>query len=173
MRPTKTNFLRITAVVMILAVGGVIGAVALPSSATTLPAVVVVRTSVPPARVITPPVQSVTVTATATATETTTTPPRPNITVTVTAASRNKVRTEPQGIWDRLAQCESGGNWADNTGNSFYGGIQFTLSSWRSVGGTGLPSNASRSEQIKRGILLQKDQGWRAWPVCSRKIGLR
>lgn len=77
------------------------------------------------------------------------------------------------GVWDRLAQCESGGNWAINTGNGFYGGLQFTLSSWRAVGGTGLPSNASREEQIARAQSLQARQGWGAWPACSAKLGLR
>jgi hypothetical protein len=76
-------------------------------------------------------------------------------------------------IWDRLAGCESGGNWVINTGNGFYGGLQFTLSSWRAVGGSGYPNQASRSEQIYRGQLLQARQGWSAWPACSAKLGLR
>src|SRR5687768_8553280 len=54
-------------------------------------------------------------------------------------------------VWDRIAACESGGNWAINTGNGYYGGLQFSLSSWRGVGGVGLPSEASREEQIARG----------------------
>ena len=74
-------------------------------------------------------------------------------------------------IWDRIAACESGGNWAINTGNGFYGGLQFTLSSWAAVGGSGLPSNASREEQIMRGQMLQARQGWGAWPVCSGRAG--
>lgn len=77
------------------------------------------------------------------------------------------------GVWDRLAACESGGNWSINTGNGYYGGLQFSLSSWRAVGGAGLPSNASRSEQIRRGEMLRSKQGWGAWPACSRKLGLR
>jgi LysM repeat protein len=76
-------------------------------------------------------------------------------------------------VWDALARCESGGNWAINTGNGFYGGLQFTLSSWHAVGGTGYPNLASREEQIMRGQMLQARQGWGAWPVCSAKIGLR
>jgi len=75
-------------------------------------------------------------------------------------------------VWDRLALCESGGNWATNTGNGYYGGLQFSLSSWRAVGGTGYPHNASRSEQINRGNSLRSSQGWGAWPACSRKLGL-
>lgn len=76
------------------------------------------------------------------------------------------------GVWDRIAACESGGNWSINTGNGYYGGLQFSLSSWRAVGGSGLPSNASKSEQIARGKILQSRQGWRAWPACSARAGL-
>lgn len=76
-------------------------------------------------------------------------------------------------VWDRLAQCESGGNWAINTGNGFYGGLQFTISSWQAVGGSGLPSNASREEQIMRAERLLAIQGWGAWPACTAKLGLR
>ena len=76
-------------------------------------------------------------------------------------------------VWDRLAQCESGGNWSINTGNGFYGGLQFTQSSWHAAGGSGSPQNASRSEQIRVAQHLQQMQGWGAWPTCSHKIGLR
>jgi LysM repeat protein len=75
--------------------------------------------------------------------------------------------------WDSLAACEAGGNWAINTGNGFYGGLQFTLSSWHAVGGSGYPNQASREEQIARGEMLQARQGWGAWPACSAKLGLR
>ncbi len=77
------------------------------------------------------------------------------------------------GVWDRLAACEAGGNWSINTGNGYYGGLQFSQSSWRAVGGSGLPSNASREEQIQRGKMLQARQGWGAWPSCAAKLGLR
>lgn len=76
-------------------------------------------------------------------------------------------------LWDRLARCESGGNWSINTGNGYYGGIQFSLASWRAVGGSGYPHQASRLEQIYRGELLQARQGWGAWPACTRKLGIR
>jgi LysM repeat protein len=75
-------------------------------------------------------------------------------------------------VWDRLAQCESGGNWAISTGNGFYGGLQFTQSSWAAVGGSGSPNMASREEQISRAQMLQARQGWGAWPACSAKLGL-
>ncbi|EFQ83768.1 Transglycosylase-like domain protein [Aeromicrobium marinum DSM 15272] len=75
-------------------------------------------------------------------------------------------------VWDRLAQCESGGNWATNTGNGYYGGVQFSLPTWRSMGGSGLPSEASREEQIQRASALQARSGWGQWPSCARKLGL-
>jgi len=76
-------------------------------------------------------------------------------------------------VWDRLAQCESGGNWATNTGNGYYGGVQFSAATWRSVGGTGLPHQHSREEQIKRASILQARAGWGQWPHCSAQLGLR
>ena len=76
-------------------------------------------------------------------------------------------------VWDRLAACEAGGNWAINTGNGYYGGLQFSLATWRGLGGSGLPSDASREQQIALGQRLQAAQGWGAWPSCSRKLGLR
>ena len=75
-------------------------------------------------------------------------------------------------VWDRLAQCESGGNWGINTGNGYYGGLQFTLSTWRSLGGSGYPNQASRSEQISRAKALQARSGWGQWPACSARLGL-
>ncbi|GGI09074.1 transglycosylase family protein [Egicoccus halophilus] len=77
------------------------------------------------------------------------------------------------GVWERIAECESGGNWSINTGNGFYGGLQFTLDSWQWVGGSGYPHEASRAEQIRRGEILLERQGWQAWPSCSRQLGLR
>jgi uncharacterized protein YabE (DUF348 family) len=76
-------------------------------------------------------------------------------------------------VWDRLAECESGGNWAANTGNGYYGGIQFSASTWHAVGGSGLPHEHSREEQIKRGQILQAQSGWGQWPHCSAQLGLR
>ncbi|MEO6628660.1 MAG: transglycosylase family protein [Aquihabitans sp.] len=75
--------------------------------------------------------------------------------------------------WDSLAQCEAGGNWSINTGNGYYGGLQFSASSWRAVGGQGLPHQASREAQIAMGERLRSSQGWGAWPACSRRLGLR
>ena len=77
------------------------------------------------------------------------------------------------GVWDRLAQCESGGNWSINTGNGFYGGLQFTASTWRAMGGTGLPHQHSRETQIAIAKKLQARAGWGQWPACTSKLGLR
>jgi hypothetical protein len=77
--------------------------------------------------------------------------------------------------WNRLAQCESGGNWKINTGNGYYGGVQFSLSSWYAVGGQRYaprPDLASRAQQVAAAERLLDIQGWGAWPACSRKLGL-
>jgi uncharacterized protein YabE (DUF348 family) len=76
-------------------------------------------------------------------------------------------------VWDRLAQCEAGGNWSINTGNGFYGGLQFTLSTWRGHGGSGMPHHASREAQIAVAKRVQANQGWGAWPACTSKLGIR
>lgn len=76
-------------------------------------------------------------------------------------------------VWDSLAQCESGGNWAINTGNGYYGGLQFNLGTWQAYGGTGLPSNASRETQIAVATRLRDATGgYGSWPSCSAKLGL-
>ena len=80
-------------------------------------------------------------------------------------------QSDREQMWDDLAQCESNGNWSINTGNGYYGGLQFALSSWQSVGGSGYPHHHSREEQIHRGELLLERQGWNAWPSCSRQLG--
>ncbi|OZM81755.1 hypothetical protein CFP66_12415 [Pseudonocardia sp. MH-G8] len=79
----------------------------------------------------------------------------------------------PSGVWDKLAQCESSGNWSANTGNGFSGGLQFTQSTWKAFGGEGKAHNASRAEQIAVAERVQDGQGWNAWPACSDKLGLR
>lgn len=75
-------------------------------------------------------------------------------------------------VWDKLAQCESNNHWDDNTGNGYYGGLQFGLGTWAAVGGTGRPDQASREEQIKRGKILQSQRGWSPWGGCGKKLGL-
>lgn len=77
------------------------------------------------------------------------------------------------GVWKRLRICESNNNYSINTGNGYYGAYQFSLSTWRSVGGSGYPHNNSPAEQDKRAQILQARSGWGQWPACSRKLGLR
>lgn len=87
-------------------------------------------------------------------------------------SSSSKKSTPSAGVWDSLAACESGGNWSANTGNGYYGGLQFSLSTWRSLGGKGYPHEASRDTQISMAKKLQARQGWGAWGACSAKLGL-
>ncbi len=74
------------------------------------------------------------------------------------------------GNWDAVAQCESGGNWAINTGNGYYGGLQFSMSTWQANGGTGNPADASREEQIRVAENVLATQGPGAWPVCGANL---
>jgi resuscitation-promoting factor RpfB len=79
-------------------------------------------------------------------------------------------------VWDRLARCESGGNWAENSGNGYYGGLQFDKSTWNAYGGTQYapyPHQASREEQIAVAQRVRNSRGnYRAWPTCSARMGL-
>lgn len=121
--------------------------------------------------------------------DTTTTQPPPTTTTeapqatqaTTTTEAPPAVRPAGQGSgdpnddasWYRLMECESGGKgWAVNTGNGYYGGLQFDLPSWRAAGGSGYPHQASAAEQIRRGrIWYEANGGWRSWPGCSRSFG--
>lgn len=108
--------------------------------------------------------------------------PRPTPPV---ARSRAVVRVPAGDVWDRLADCESGSRdrhgrvipgsarWSLNSSNGYFGGLQFSLESWRWVGGSGYPHEHSREEQIARAKVLQRRIGWRrGWPSCSRRLGL-
>ena len=76
-------------------------------------------------------------------------------------------------VWDSLAQCESGGNWAINTGNGYYGGLQFNVGTWRAYGGTGYPHQNSRETQIAVATRLRDATGgYGSWPGCAAKLGL-
>jgi resuscitation-promoting factor RpfA len=79
-------------------------------------------------------------------------------------------------IWDDLAYCESGGDWAINTGNGYYGGLQFAQATWVGLGGEEFAPRAdlaSREQQIVVAERVLAVQGWGAWPACSRRLGLR
>lgn len=79
-------------------------------------------------------------------------------------------------VWDQLAQCESGGNWAINTGNGYHGGLQFSASTWLAYGGgqyAATADQATREQQIAIASKVQQGQGWGAWPACTARMGLR
>lgn len=90
-----------------------------------------------------------------------------------TSSSSTSASSAASGdVWAALAQCESGGNPATNTGNGFYGLYQFSLSTWQAYGGTGLPSDASAATQTAIAQKLQAAAGWGQWPGCAKKLGL-
>ena len=86
------------------------------------------------------------------------------------------VGVTPSGsVWDELAACESGGNWAINTGNGFYGGLQFDYNTWLSNGGGAYAERAdlaTRDQQIAIATQVQAARGWSPWPACAAKLGL-
>ncbi|MGY0066425.1 transglycosylase family protein [Streptomyces sp. QTS137] len=89
-------------------------------------------------------------------------------------ASAGSAAAADSGVWDRIAQCESGGNWHINTGNGYYGGLQFSASTWRAYGGTAYAptaDRATRAQQIAVATKVQQGQGWGAWPTCSARAG--
>jgi hypothetical protein len=78
-------------------------------------------------------------------------------------------------VWDKLAFCESTNDWAINTGNGYYGGVQFSLSTWKEFGGLKYAARAdlaTKAQQIEIAKKVQAVQGWNAWPACNRKLGL-
>ncbi|WP_316689659.1 transglycosylase family protein [Pseudonocardia sp. H11422] len=105
------------------------------------------------------------------------TPPTPRVIKVGTNDDEPEIPVVSDGsLWDRLARCEATGNWAINTGNGYYGGLQFDASTWRAYGGTQyapLPHQASREEQIAVATQVRDDRGgYGAWPACARKLGL-
>jgi hypothetical protein len=81
----------------------------------------------------------------------------------------------PVTVWDKVADCESTSNWAINTGNGFYGGLQFTSSTWAAYGGNQYApqaNQASKAQQIAVAERVLASQGPGAWPVCSVRAGL-
>lgn len=93
-----------------------------------------------------------------------------------TVAVAAESASQPVGVWDDLAECESGGDWAINTGNGYHGGLQFLGSTWRAYGGGEFAEQAdlaSRDQQISVAERVRDDVGFGAWPACSRRLGLR
>jgi hypothetical protein len=93
------------------------------------------------------------------------------------APSQSRATVSAEGsVWDSLAQCEAGGDWAANTGNGYSGGLQFAASTWRAYGGgefAPMAWQASREQQIEIAERVLASSGWGAWPACSRRLGLR
>ena len=90
-------------------------------------------------------------------------------------ASASAVRYDGDTVWDALARCESGGNWAINTGNGYYGGLQFSVGTWQGNGGSAYaqyPHQATRAEQIAVAERLRAARGYAPWPACRAKLGL-
>ncbi|WP_406305874.1 transglycosylase family protein [Streptomyces sp. NBC_00885] len=90
------------------------------------------------------------------------------------AATTGEARAADTGVWDRIAACESGGNWHINTGNGYYGGLQFSAGTWRAYGGGAYASTADRASkgrQIAVAAKVQRAQGWGAWPTCAARAG--
>ena len=87
-------------------------------------------------------------------------------------APRPASRPAPGNPWPALRQCESGGNYSDNTGNGYYGAYQFTLGTWESLGQRSLPSQASAAQQDQAAQQLEARGGWGQWPSCARRLGL-
>jgi resuscitation-promoting factor RpfA len=93
----------------------------------------------------------------------------------VTALLPTSAEAATVETWNRLAECESGGNWSINTGNGYYGGLQFAAQTWRGFGGTKYASRADLATKGQQILIAEKVldvQGWGAWPACSRKLGL-
>ncbi|HSZ28930.1 MAG TPA: transglycosylase family protein, partial [Pseudonocardiaceae bacterium] len=100
----------------------------------------------------------------------------------ITPARPARIRVGEEGftatgatIWDQLARCESGGNWAANSGNGYYGGLQFDKATWSANGGNRFapyPHQASREQQIMIAQRVRNARGYRAWPTCSAHLGL-
>lgn len=113
---------------------------------------------------------------TTTSSTTTTVKPVVRSAPTVRAVSRPAPVVHDGSVWDRLAACESGGNWSINTGNGYYGGLQQDMQFWRSYGGPAFaarPDLASREQQI---VVAERardsGRGYRPWPTCARRLGL-
>jgi uncharacterized protein YabE (DUF348 family) len=99
--------------------------------------------------------------------------PVPEIVTVGTKSAPAAPAVSDGSVWDRLAGCESGGNWHANTGNGYYGGLQFNIGTWQANGGSGRPDQASREQQIAIATKVRDAAGgYGAWPACSAKLGL-
>lgn len=133
-----------------------------------------------------PTTTTTTTTTTATTTTTTTTTPATTTTTTTAAGVAGVPSPGPSApsagpgpvtptpaVWAALRQCESGGNYAEDSGNGYYGAYQFSPSTWWWMGYSGMPDNAPPAVQDQAAERLMQRVGWSAWPVCSVTLGLR
>ena len=100
----------------------------------------------------------------------------PEVQARLHGAAQPDTNVQRGDVWDRLAECESGQDWSYNGGSGFDGGLQFLPATWRAYGGEEFASHAwgaSREAQIAVAERVLDDVGWKAWPTCSRKIGVR
>ena len=104
-------------------------------------------------------------------TTTSTTAPIPTTTTTA-APTPAPASASASGSFAALRECESGDNYSDNTGNGYYGAYQFSEQTWQGLGYSGLPSDASPSQQDQAAEQLQARSGWGQWPACSAELGL-
>jgi len=101
---------------------------------------------------------------------------RMQVTDTVPPPPKPQPLPEHYAIWLRLAVCESGSRWDYNGGSGYDGGLQFSPTSWRAMGGREFAEYAWQATPIQQMFVAERlldEQGWRAWPTCSRKLGLR
>ncbi len=99
----------------------------------------------------------------------------PQASISERAAADHRSKFPNIKTWNRLAGCESGRRWHINTGNGYYGGLQFSSPTWRGFGGgrfADYAHRASKHEQITIARKVRQSQGWGAWPYCSQRLGL-
>jgi hypothetical protein len=99
----------------------------------------------------------------------------PNAPAVAAAPQLPAVYADGDTVWDELAECESSGNWAINTGNGYYGGLQFSYATWQGYGGgefAEYPHQATREEQIVVAERLRDARGYQPWPACRVELGL-
>jgi hypothetical protein len=97
------------------------------------------------------------------------------VTIQTAALPAPAVTFDGDTVWDTLAKCESSGNWAANTGNGYYGGLQFSVATWNGYGGAefaAYPHQATREQQIAVAERLHAARGFQPWPACRAKLGL-
>ena len=102
--------------------------------------------------------------------------PRGAVAPTPPAPTPKQAATSQSGddaVWQRIRNCEAGGNYQRNSGNGYYGAYQMSAGTWHGLGYSGLPHQASPEVQDQAARKLQARSGWGQWPACSRRVGAR